>query len=234
MKIKKIFKIPFILLFSLLFLLLTKVKFGPILGTKMGFSFSVFLGPTFGKIFGIGWGTGVIVLTHLTGIALGLYKLETIKNIFTFLPIIFAGIYFSKIFKGEKKLIFLPALCILFFILHPIGRTVWFYSGFWLIPISISLFKEKLDKLFRLPVFKIYGYSLGSAFVDHAMGSVIYLYLLNIPAHFWIQAVPLTIIERLMIAGGISFCYSAQLLFIKVFQKASVFAKLRKLVFARV
>jgi len=231
MKIKKIFKFLFTIFSSILFLALTKIKFGPILGTKMKFSFVAFFGPTLAKIFGIGYGTGIIILTNLIGLIAGVYKIKATKDYFTFLPIIFAGVYFSKIFRGNKKLIIIPLICILLFVINPIGKTVWFYSGFWLIPISLSLFKEKIDKVFKIPLFKIYGYSLASAFVDHAVGSVIYLYLLKIPAHFWVEAIPMTIIERLMIAAGIELCYFAEIVIIKVFGKIPILFKIKSFVF---
>ena len=230
MKIKKFFKPLFTIFSSILFLVLTKIKFGPILGTKMKFSLSVFFGPTLAKIFGLNYGTGIIVLTHLMGFIAGIYKIKAAKDFFTFFPIIFAGFYFSKIFKEKKRLLFIPLICILLFILHPIGRTVWFYSGFWLIPIFISLFKEKLDGILRFPIFRIYGYSLGSAFTDHAIGSVIYLYLLKIPSQFWIQAITMTIIERLMIAAGIEFCYFLELAIIGFFEKIPFFVKVKNFV----
>ncbi len=231
MNTKRIIKIIFTIFSALLFLYLTKVKFGPVLGTNMKFSLSVFFGPTLAKIFGIGYGTATIILTHLIGLVAGIYKIKSLKDYFTFFPIIFAGIYFSRIFKGNKKLIFIPLICILLFIINPIGRTVWFYSGFWLIPILISLFKEKLDKVLKFPLFKIYGYSLSSAFIDHAIGSVIYLYLLKIPGKFWVAAIPMTIIERLMIAAGIEFCYFAELVIIKVLGKIPILGKIKSFVF---
>jgi hypothetical protein len=231
MNTKKFFRIIFTIISAFLFLYLTKIKFGPILGTQMKFSLSVFFGPTLAKIFGVGYGTVTIILTHLIGLAAGIYKIKAVKDYFTFFPIIFAGIYFSRIFKGNKKLIFIPLICIFLFILNPIGRNVWFYSGFWLIPIITSLFKEKLDKVLKIPLFKIYGYSLGSAFVDHAIGSVIYLYLLKIPANFWIKAIPMTIIERLMIAAGIELFYLAELVVIKVFGKIPILSKIKSFVF---
>jgi len=231
MKNKKFLKILISPFFSFLFLFLTQIKFAPILGTKMSFSLSVFFGPTLAKIFGISYGTGIIILTHLIGLLFGIYKVQAIKDFFTFFPIIFAGIYFAKIFKGEKKLIFIPLLCIFLFILHPIGKIVWFYSLFWILPILIAVFKEKLDRILRFPVFKIYGYSLGTAFVDHGVGCVIYLYLLNIPAHFWIEAIPHTILERLLIAGGISVFYLFEIALLKIFEKLPVFKKVKSLVF---
>jgi len=231
MKTKKFLKFLFTFFSSILFLFLTKIKFGPILGTKMKFSLSVFFGPTLAKIFGIGYGTATIILTHIIGLLTGVYKIKATKDFFVFLPIIFAGFYFSKTFKGEKKLIIIPLICIFLFILNPIGRTVWFYSGFWLIPILIPLFKDKLDKILRFPVFRIFGYSLGAAFIDHAIGSITYLYLLKIPSQFWIAAIPMTILERMMIAAGIELCYLAEKILIKTFQKSPFFMKIKKLVF---
>jgi hypothetical protein len=215
----------------------------------MKFSLSVFFGPTLAKIFGIAYGTSTIILTHILGLVAGIFWpgskyifkitafrgfrtiLPIIKDCLTFLPIIFAGIYFAKSFKGNKKLIIIPLICILLFVINPIGRTVWFYSCFWLIPIIISLFKEKLDRILKFPIFKIFGYSLGSAFVDHAIGSVIYLYLLKIPGEFWVAAIPMTIIERLMIAAGIELCYFAELVIIKVFGKIPILSKIKSFVF---
>jgi hypothetical protein len=205
----------------------------------MKFSLSVFFGPTLAKIFGVTYGTSTIILTHILGLAAGIFwpggkyifKIKAFKDYLTFLPIIFASIYFAKSFKGNKKLIVIPLVCILLFVINPIGRTVWFYSSFWLIPIIISLFKERLDKVLKIPLFKIYGYSLGSAFVDHAIGSVIYLYLLKIPANFWIEAIPMTIIERLMIAAGIELFYLAELVIIKVFGKIPILSKIKSFVF---
>ena len=239
MKTKTISKIIFALLSSFLFLYFTKLKFGPILGTQMKFSLSVFFGPTLAKIFGATYGTSTIILTHIFGLIAGIfwptsrfvYKIKALKDYFTFLPIIFAGIYFSRIFKGNKKMIIIPLICIFLFVINPIGRTVWFYSGFWLIPIIISLFKDKLDKIFKFSVFKVYGYSLAAAFIDHAIGSVIYLYLLKISANFWVEAIPMTMIERLMIAAGIELCYFAELVIIKVFGKIPFLSKIKNLIF---
>jgi len=239
MNTKKIFRIIFTIISAVLFLYLTKVKFGPILGTNMKFSLSVFFGPTLAKIFGVTYGTSTIILTHILGLAAGyfwpggkyIFKIKAFKDYLTFLPIIFAGIYFAKAFKGNKKLIFIPLICILLFVINPIGRTVWFYSCFWLIPIIISLFKEKLDRILKFPIFKIFGYSLGSVFVDHAIGSVVYLYLLKIPGEFWKAAIPMTIVERLMIAAGIELFYFAELVIIKAFGKVSILSKIKSFVF---
>lgn len=221
---KTILKVFFAIFLSFLFLALSQIKFAPILGTKMKFSLAVFLGPTLPKIFGGFLGTSIIFLTQIFGTILGIFKFEGTKDIFTFFPIVFGGIFFAKIFKKEKKVLFLPLICILMFILHPIGRKVWFYSLFWIIPLILFFFK--------IPKLSLFSNSLATAFVDHAVGSVIYLYLLSIPAHFWIEAIPHTILERIFIGAGISLCYILEKVSIKVLLKIPLFAKIKSLVFA--
>jgi len=224
MKLKIIAKSIFAIFLAFAFLFLTQIKFSPILGTKMSFSLAVFLGPTLAKIFGIQFGTLTIILTQILGTILGFLKFEGAEDVFTFFPIIFGGIFFAKIFKKEKKILFLPSISILAFLLHPIGRQVWFYSLFWTIPIFLFFFK--------IPKFTLFSNSLASSFADHAVGSVIYLYLLNIPAHFWIQAIPLTIIERLFIGAGISLCYVLERAILKILLKIPFLTKIKALVFA--
>lgn len=224
MKFKIILKLIFATLLALLFLVLSQIKFSQILGTKMRFSLAVIFGPTLAKIFGIKFGTIVIILSQILGIFLGILKFEGTKDIFVFFPIIFAGIFFSQILKNKRNQIILPLLCIFLFNLHPIGKKVWFYSLFWTIPVFLSFFK--------IPKFSLFGKSLATAFVDHGVGSVIYLYLLNIPAPFWIQAIPLTILERLFIGSGILICYLLEVQLFKVLLKIPLFSKVKKLVFA--
>lgn len=223
-KLKIILKLIFALFLSSLFLLLTRFKFSQILGTKMNFSLAVFIGPTLTKIFGSYFGTLIIILSQILGITLGILKLESIKDIFVFFPIIFSGIFFAKIIKKEKTISVLPLLCILFFLMHPIGFKVWFYSLFWIIPLILTFFD--------FPKYRLFGKSLATAFVDHAVGSTIYLYLLNIPARFWIQAIPLTILERIFISFGILIFYLLEVQILKIFLKVPIFLKMKKLIFA--
>lgn len=221
-------KILFSVLFAALFMVLTKIKFWPIFGTESSFSFGVMFGPVISRFLNAYWGTSVIMLSRVIGFATGYYKMGDISNLpkfvmswLTFLPIMMGGIYFSKMFKGDRRLIVIPTLSILLFLLHPIGREVWFCSFFWTIPLLIAFLKPSIDRLLKNHLAQVYAYSLGSAFTDHAVGSITYLYFMNIPAEFWIQAIPFTIVERLIIAAGISFFYFAIKLSIMVMQRVS-------------
>lgn len=202
-----IIKIFFSIMFASLFIVLTKVKITPIIGTDSSFSASVMFGPIISRFVGISFGVGSILLVHLFGVLIGLYKIKSIISYFTFFPIIFAGIYFARTFKSEKKLFWIPIICISLFILHPIGNSVWFYSLFWTIPLIISIGKEKIDNILKNYVARVYLYSLGTSFIDHAVGSVLFLYFMNIPREAWLMAIPLTIIERVIIAFGITLSY---------------------------
>lgn len=215
---KKIFiiKLFFSIMFASLFIVLTKVKLTPIIGTQLSFSASVMFGPIISKFVGITFGTASILISHFFGVIVGIYKIKSIVSYFIFLPIICAGIYFARIFKSEKKLVWLPIICISLFILHPIGNSVWFYSLFWTIPIIITIEKERIEKIVKNYAAKVYLYSLGTAFVDHAVGSTLFLYFMNIPKEAWLMAIPLTIIERLIIAFGITLSY----FFVKISIKA--------------
>jgi hypothetical protein len=215
-------KIFFTILFAALFIVLTKVKLTPIFGTESKFSASVLFGPVISRFLGIGWGSGAIIFSHLFGIAVGIYKIKDITSWFTFTPIIFAGIYFAKMFKGDTKLVIIPLSCIILFLLHPIGREVWYYSFFWTIPIVVAKFKTRIDKLVKNHLAQVYAYSLGSAFTDHSIGSVVYLYFMNIPANLWIAAIPFTLVERAIIAAGITFSYFAVKVSISILQQIMI------------
>jgi len=221
-------KIFFTVLFAALFIVLTKVKLTPIFGTDTKFSASVMFGPVISKFLGIGWGSGAIILSQLVGVVIGFYKIKSIANLLTFAPIIAAGIYFGKMFKGDTKLTIIPIFCILLFLLHPIGREVWYYSLFWVVPIFIARFKPNLDKVLKNNIAQVYAYSLGSALTDHSIGSIIYLYLMNIPAEFWTMSIPFTFMERIVIAAGITFSYFAVKVSMSILQQASAALALAK------
>lgn len=199
----------FSIMFSALFIVLSKIKLTPIFGTETQFSAVAFFGPTLSSLLGFKIGILTIFLGQIFGIFAGLYQTKSLINLLTFFPVLFSGIYLSKNLEGNKKLVLVPLACITAFILHPIGRKVWFYSLFWLIPVLITSLRDKIEDLIGNPIPKTYTYSLASTFVGHAVGSITYLYLMEIPAKFWIQSIPMVPVERLIMAGGITFTYLA-------------------------
>ncbi|MFH0987640.1 MAG: hypothetical protein V1841_01970 [Patescibacteria group bacterium] len=220
-KIKPNFVYNFLtkVLLAIIFIALTKINFSIILGTEMRFSASAMFGPTISNFLGDVWGSVVIILSYLVGVIIGIYKVESFISWLTFLPIIIAGLYFSRVFKKDRKIILFPVLAVILFLSHPIGREVWYYSLFWFIPVLVAAFRPMLDKFLKKEIFKVYAFSLGATLVDHSVGSIIYLYSMQIPAKFWIAAIPFTLVERTMIAGGITLSYFAIKMFIYLWQK---------------
>jgi hypothetical protein len=112
-----------------------------------------------------------------------------------------ASLYFGAMNSNKRNrflVTIIPIVAIFAFILHPIGREVWYFSMFWLIPIIAIFFPQK---------FRIFSVALGATFIDHAVGSVLYLYTMNIPAGAWILAIPQVMRERLSFGIGILLSY---------------------------
>src|SRR3989344_1646208 len=65
---------------------------------------------------------------------------EDIGTIIRFLPMLFAVLYFTR--KGKLNLV-IPIIAIIVFIIHPIGRTVWYFALFWTIPIIAYFLRDK-------------------------------------------------------------------------------------------
>lgn len=215
-------KVMFSVLFAALFVVLSQTKMFPILGTEFNFSMAVMFGPALGGLLGIGLGLGTIVLSQAMGTAIGLYTIEGTLSLLTFLPIMLGSVYFARSFKGDRRLIALPLVMMAAFLLHPIGRQVWYYSLFWLVPLAVVQFKKRIDSVLRHPVAQTYANSLGTAFVDHSVGSVMYLWAFSIPAEMWIAAIPLTLFERLLIALGITFSFHGVKIAMKTMQDVAM------------
>lgn len=91
--------------------------------------------------------------------------------------------------------VFLPISCIALFVFHPVGGKAFFYSCFWLIPISaygVQLFRGS----------SLFLTSLSSTFIAHAVGSVMWLYMIPTIPEKWIALLPIVTLERLACALG--------------------------------
>ncbi len=201
-------------------IVLSKVKLHQIFGTGTSFSLLTMFAPIIIHFTGPYIGAVAIYGARIIQIMLGISKSRTLFSYVLYTPLFFAGFYFAKMFKKSKYELIIPTLAIILFLLHPIGRIVWYYSLFWIIPILISLNKRKILELTRkrdLPT--VYIYALASTFIDHAIGSIMYLYYLNIPAIYWNIAIPYVPFERLFYALGITISYLFVRNSLKAFQK---------------
>jgi len=113
---------------------------------------------------------------------------------------LFAAYYFGS----KKKLVTLliPIIVIVMFVLHPVGKQVWFFSLYWTIPIIIRLLPEKISANILLK-------SLGSTFTAHSVGGVAFIYAVPTVPSLWIALIPIVAAERILFALGIAISYKA-------------------------
>ncbi len=84
----------------------------------------------------------------------------------------------------------LPATCMAIFILHPVAGKATPYALYWLIPITI-FFTRTTPLLLALQ----------STFVAHAVGSIIWLFVIPTTPEQWLALIPLVAVERCTMAG---------------------------------
>ena len=151
--------------------------FGPVAGAC--------LGPVVGVLSVLIAEVASKISTHAT------FDLVTILRL---LPMLFAAWYFGT--KKDKISFLIPALAIVLFIAHPVGRQAWFFSLFWTIPIIIKLLPKKYGE-------KVFLKSLGATFTAHAVGGAMWNYIVPMTKAAWIALIPVVIYERLLFSVGI-------------------------------
>ncbi len=169
-------------------LLAFQVSVNKIVGSGQSFTLFELLGPIGGMFLGpILGGVSAFVVRALNVIFLH-QKLDLL-TIIRFLPAMLAAVYFGL---KQKSTAIIFQICILLFLLNPIGRQAWEYSLIWLIPFVATFFKKKLILN-----------SLGATFTAHAVGSVIFLYTFGLTPAIWISLIPVVFIERGVFTVGI-------------------------------
>ncbi len=117
-------------------------------------------------------------------------------TIVRFVTPLFGVLYFAR-----KRWINLavPVLAIVSFNLNPVGRSVWYFSLYWLIPVACYFLYER----------SIFARSFGATFTAHAVGGATWIWIFHLPAAVWIGLIPVVAIERLMFGVGIAVLYVA-------------------------
>ena len=117
------------------------------------------------------------------------------------LSFVIPGFCASLYWATQKSSIrfWLPLLCMAAFVAHPVGRDAFVYTFYWLIPLVLYVSKRQ----------NVWTDALGSTFVAHAVGSVIWLYTTTTTASLWLSLLPVVAVERLLCAAGmVSICYA--------------------------
>jgi hypothetical protein len=114
------------------------------------------------------------------------------------IPTLFASLSWSAS-KQQKSPqdaalhLLLPLTCMLLFCISPVGSTAKAYSLFWCIPIALFCIR------FSHPALSITSRALKSTFTAHALGSVIWVYLVPMTGEQWLALIPIVPLERLLI-----------------------------------
>lgn len=194
-------KVLFFVLFSITVLIAGRINFSQLVGaSNQYFTFFQFIGPIAGAFLGPVIGIASVLFAELLDFAIAGKAIELL-NILRLLPMLFATFYFAFFLKKSnfsKASIAVPIACIALFILHPVGREAWYYSIFWTIPIIAKAFSKRL-----------FLRSLGATFTAHAIGGAIWVWTVKMTAEQWTMLIPITAMERIAFAIGISISFIA-------------------------
>jgi hypothetical protein len=166
---------------------LLKVSF--LVGSQMiWFSASNSVLPLAGAFAGV-MGSGLVFLLRQI-VHLIFFKTVSLSFLAFCVPGLCASLYWST--RHYVIRLLLPIACMFLFVIHPVGAEAFLYSLYWLIPVV----------LFFIPRKSLFLQALGSTFVAHAVGSVIWLYTVPMTASMWIALMPIVLFERLLFALG--------------------------------
>ncbi|MBM3283411.1 hypothetical protein FJY90_04110 [Candidatus Gottesmanbacteria bacterium] len=182
-----------VVLFSIIGLIALQIPFSRILGSGVKFTLFDFFAPSVGAFLGTIPGVISVLLMQVGNIILHGGKIQDISVLIRLLPTLFAVVYFAK---KRAFNVMVPLIAIVAFNLHPIGRSAWQYSLFWLIPIAAHFFRRNL-----------FARSLGATFAAHCVGSTLWVWAFGLSREMWLALIPQTAMERVLMATGISISY---------------------------
>lgn len=181
-------KVLFIIIFTVLSLVAFQIPISKIIGSKQSFTLFELLAPIGGMFLGPLFGALSAFFVRLINIVLFRQSLDLL-TVIRFLPAMMAAVYFGL---KSKKTAFIFPICIILFLLNPIGRQAWLYPMIWLIPFVLTFGKKHL-------IFN----SFGATFTSHAVGSTIFLYTFGLTPQIWLSLIPVVFIERGFFTVGI-------------------------------
>lgn len=186
-------KILFTLFFTLICFFALQIPFTRLLGSNVNFTLFDFIAPGAGAFIGTVPGILAVLLVQLLNVIAHNGYISDIGSLIRIFPTLFAVFYFSR--KRTADLI-IPVFCMVIFNLNPVGRSAWQYSLFWLIPIAAHFYRKNT-----------FVRSLGATFTAHAVGGALWVWVFGLTREMWLALIPQVMIERLLMATGISVFY---------------------------
>ncbi len=170
--------------FSILLLVASFFKVSFIFGSKMAFFSGVeILSPLSGALGGMSFAIPLLLCRSFVN------QVNPFLFLIRHIPGLFGAWYWAS--HSPIVRLFTPLACMALFLVHPVGAQAYAYSFFWVIPVM----------LYMLNFQGAFAQALGSTFVVHAVGSIIWLYTVPMTAIQWWSLIPVVIIERLVFAG---------------------------------
>lgn len=133
---------------------------------------------------------GLLIFVVRRFITMSLTGVSFFTPLSYYIPTIFASAYWA--FSNSLIRFFVPLACIIAFIAHPVGFQVPCYAFYWFIPLVLYFFPHN----------NLFVQALGSTFVAHAVGSVLWIYILPTVPAYWYALMPLVAVERLVLCSG--------------------------------
>ena len=188
-------KLSFICLFFLIGLIALQIPFTRLLGGNVKFTLYDFLAPTAGAFLATIPGILTVLLIQLVNFLIHPDSFTGLSSLIRIFPVLFAVFYFAK---KRTANILIPLMAMVIFNLHPIGRSAWQYSLLWLVPLFAHFYRKNL-----------FLRSLGATFTAHAVGGALWVWAFGLSREMWLALIPQTLMERTLMAGGISLFYLA-------------------------
>ncbi len=185
----------FLALFTILGFTSLQLPFNHLAGSNVSFTLFDFFGPIAGAFLGPVFGIASVLTVEVVDMLIK-HSAWNAGSIIRLFPTLFAVYYFASLSKknsASKWILAVPVLAMLSFVINPIGRQVFYYSFFWLIPLIAYRFRSNL-----------YIRSLGATFTAHAVGGAAWIWAFHLPAKVWQGLIPVVIEERLLFAAGIA------------------------------
>lgn len=189
-------KILFTLLFGALALLALQVPLNQLIGSKAKFTLFDSFGPIVTGFIGTIPGILAIFLAQLVNFIIHGAQVLDVGTLIRFFPMLFAAWYFAK---PRRINIIVPLLAIIAFNLHPIGRSVWYFSLYWLIPVVCEFLRNRT----------LIARALGATFTAHAVGGAAWIWAFGLSKSIWTSLIPVVAVERALFTVGICVTYLA-------------------------
>lgn len=180
----------FIIIFAIVGFIALQIPVAQLEGSRVKFTIYDAFAPIAGAFIGSIPGVIAVFLMQFFNFLLHGAQIEDAGTVIRFFPMLFAVLYFAR--KGWFNLI-IPAVAIVVFIAHPIGREVWYFSLFWTIPMVAYFFRDRF----------LLARALGTTFTAHAIGGALWIWTFSLPAAVWNSLITVVIVERLLFTLGI-------------------------------